>query len=1110
MRRIVPAVVVIYLLVSHAVLGGKTSPVSGVGHLYLNTPEGAPAGNVDVWLVRETFAIHGVTDAEGHIEFAVPSGTYRILVADRVHNWTAWQQVQIEAGKALRIRLHAGGVLRGRVLDQDTGDPVEGVRVTADQSEFVRALPGEILERYPGLRAIVRPTVRSDGSGQFEIRGLFPGIVTVTGYGRRYIVLQREIGILPAETHTIDLMAMRGGASLVLRIVDPAGRPVSRARVYVRSTEGRHPGWRSVSKRAFYTDNHGRVRLDGIPSDASFVVHIVDRPRISWRSEPLTLHEGEERGWEIKLPEGNIVTGQVVDESGDPVRNLQPIESVSTPDIAEREWIEVAAWDPPDKRGQFAVRGLPKGTYRIPLIAPGYVPEILTVRITGYGERIDLGRIVLRRGAHISGTVVTEDGHPVAGVRVVASVRGLLEGVGMLPFEAYTDGEGWFTIEGLKADRTYTLRVTGGYVTPESVEVPAGTEGVRIRVVPSGTVRGRLVNPEGDPVPAYVVAIQNKRLSYPPMGQRLDRVSALPPPGVFEIIDLVPRLDVLTIRAPGYGMEARQVQILPGEVTDLGTIVLQPACEIVFRIQNSERRPIPRVAAVLVSLDLLGYSVPELQGLSDASGRIRIPDVRPGRYHVEFSHPDFALTQGRLVIREDCSVAPSVWTLGEGGRLHVCVTDAQGRPVPKKRILIRRKDFMFGVRGLLTTGADGCVLSRRLQSGRYYVLTAQLIPGTKGRYTRVSREVQVENGVTKEVRLSMCSVELRGRLRIGSTPLIRGTVAISTSANEQTRGFHIVQLEGQPEFSACIESSDRIRFWIRDGGVHAWVFTVPLGTVQNPPATASSLWSLTKTEQGWFVDLHLPDATSVVTVTDAQTGVPIADATVKLDLGSVEISCTTTSSGQCALWGVPPVSGKLIVYGPKYMPYQQTVESGLPGTVSVRLGKGGRIFGRLLDLQGQPISGTLLVRIKTLRMYQFVRGDFDIQGVPSGETVTIIAIDTHRRYAPAVAQIRMESTEHQVDLRLQVPAILEVRVQDPERHPVAGAKVNVLLPDGTDITEYCRSDQGEVVTDHRGVARFDRVPGGSLVIRATVGSRIGQTGIMVVPGQAYRVSVEVK
>jgi hypothetical protein len=179
-------------------------------------------------------------------------------------------------------------------------------------------------------------------------------------------------------------------------------------------------------------------------------------------------------------------------------------------------------------------------------------------------------------GRTVTGTVLGPDGKPLAGARV----SGLKDMV-------YWDGDPLpgadFTATGLTEDQPRLLQfVHEGQRLAGSVVVRAGEAGpVRVRLEPWGTLSGRLVTPDGEPmtdVEVYSSGAKDDSLDAGtfPRPVRPDKG------GKFRAEGLVPGLKYsLSVSRRGYGLEIsgekpKDLTLRAGETKDLGDIRVKP------------------------------------------------------------------------------------------------------------------------------------------------------------------------------------------------------------------------------------------------------------------------------------------------------------------------------------------------------------------------------------------------------------------------------------------------------------------------------------------------------------------------------------------------------
>jgi hypothetical protein len=154
----------------------------------------------------------------------------------------------------------ADGVIRGRVVERDTGEPLRNVRV---------------LLRATGVQNL--PAATTNDEGVYELRGLPPARYTLTASKGGFVPVEfgqtrpngpgRPLQLAEGETlEKIDLMLPPGGV-IAGHVLDEAGEPIAGAVVQaVRqrySAEGRQAG--DPVGTSDVTDDLGQFRVFGLP-----------------------------------------------------------------------------------------------------------------------------------------------------------------------------------------------------------------------------------------------------------------------------------------------------------------------------------------------------------------------------------------------------------------------------------------------------------------------------------------------------------------------------------------------------------------------------------------------------------------------------------------------------------------------------------------------------------------------------------------------------------------------------------------------------------------------------------------------------------------------------
>jgi protocatechuate 3,4-dioxygenase beta subunit len=117
-----------------------------------------------------------------------PDETRRLFLYQPARNLVASADVTGVPPESIEIRLRPGGTVIGRLIDPQ-GDPIEGASLARDTMPR-RAAAGHLAEmkRDRGVVPDIRPYVKTDGKGRFEMKGLIPGLK----YSARLIVRRRS------------------------------------------------------------------------------------------------------------------------------------------------------------------------------------------------------------------------------------------------------------------------------------------------------------------------------------------------------------------------------------------------------------------------------------------------------------------------------------------------------------------------------------------------------------------------------------------------------------------------------------------------------------------------------------------------------------------------------------------------------------------------------------------------------------------------------------------------------------------------------------------------------------------------------------------------------
>ena len=384
------------VVLSGVVVDSDDKPIAGA-RLFpeLQTSQYSDIGLAASWvLVRES-------DHDGHFALnQLMPGNYVIRAfAD------GYAPIAVHSGPGstsdLRLVMTRGGNLSGRVLLAKTREPLGGVTVrTGSPQRFV-----------PPFSA------STSGDGSFHIGAITPGEWQLRLASDAYVLVDeaQPVKIVDGETTEITLLAQTFSGVMGTVSVEETGEPVAGADVRLYPIDG----YSQASPEATATsDTDGRYVIKTNKS-GSYAIGVIDA-----RDDPIVV-SGLTRGpdvtlepetvlspVDVHLPAGNLVSGIVVDDAGEPV--AQAIVIVSCGEVEPPFWVR----DSTKPDGTFAVRGaFPCGSVAVSIRIRN---ELLAYRdgivLTASGAR-DL-KFVLEKPSTLVVTAVDGESKPIANVEV--------------------------------------------------------------------------------------------------------------------------------------------------------------------------------------------------------------------------------------------------------------------------------------------------------------------------------------------------------------------------------------------------------------------------------------------------------------------------------------------------------------------------------------------------------------------------------------------------------------------------------------------------------------------------------------------------------------------
>ncbi|HEX5135351.1 MAG TPA: carboxypeptidase-like regulatory domain-containing protein [Planctomycetota bacterium] len=578
--------------------------------------EGAPAGGVEI-----------VAEAEGY-----GPGFFGASLG-----WGNPVPVQVRPGETvtgLEILLSKAVYVVGVVVDEE-GKPLKDVTVYASIAR--------------GFSYDTEAKSREDGrfrAGPFSVRQ--PGRVWAWFNAAGYAFEQASGEAQPGTD--VDLGEIRGTRRATVRgvLVDEAGAPVE-GRVLIQLGQGTTVG---TSKP------DGTFEMESVgPGKVTLVADRLEEPKL--KSAPLEIETASGQvieGLEIVLHETKAIRGRVIMPDGNP----RPGATLG---------LRLASGGGPsvrvgtDREGKFTFDDLVEGDYEVGLVSGyGWGEDMKFLEqpapVKAAAGRDDLEFIFPLKGAIVVGKVVAKrDGRPIRefGASFIQYKLFIPEGS---EFDSFTDENGEFRHEvdepgawqvdisatGYAAHRTDRFSLDAGEVKD------VGT----IRLGPGGTIAGRVVDAQQQPVAYARVNILNAKM------QTNEDEPYTDADGRFEVPGVSPGMFTVFAVSPRHplGM-VRGVMVKEGEKADV-QITFVEAAPLTIDVRDPSGQPVEGAAldftfpavAPLTSKMFRG-KIPPGYGShkSDAEGTIFQPCLPPGEVTITIEADGFEPVTKKLELK---------------------------------------------------------------------------------------------------------------------------------------------------------------------------------------------------------------------------------------------------------------------------------------------------------------------------------------------------------------------------------------------------------------------------------------------------------------------------
>jgi beta-lactamase regulating signal transducer with metallopeptidase domain/protocatechuate 3,4-dioxygenase beta subunit len=477
-------------------------PISG-GKLFLD------AGLVLTTGADGRFEVGGLS-REAHEAFVVAPGRMRMrLLFDN----TARAETELEAP------VPRAGKIVGRVTDPD-GRPIPGARVGREGSGKIFSLIGL--------------WVACDARGRFEYDDAVPPSqptrlsAAAPGYAGEW----RDGLVVPDDGRPLELhFRLRPVPGARKPPAQPKPRPPGDDGLRTVSGVVRGPDQEPVAgvlvswgyqpdanATQTRTDTKGRFRIS-VP-DKAVVLAVLPH---QFSPQFPAVAAGANQTVEVQLRAGRTARGRVLDETGKPVKDVQVIAVVPSPDPRAGGYRLSEAAVRTDAAGKFELQGLPDGPVRFDFFKPG-MSDVRGRELTLDGENNTV-TVKVSYGGAIYGRVVDRHGKPIRSFRVLVNApRDRRPGDQSGVFAGYigigvrfTSADGSFVLTDVGAGGVFRVTALAeGYgeatvdrVTAVPLNHLAATKPVVLRAGPPVSLRVRTLTADGRPVTGALVTLVN-------------------------------------------------------------------------------------------------------------------------------------------------------------------------------------------------------------------------------------------------------------------------------------------------------------------------------------------------------------------------------------------------------------------------------------------------------------------------------------------------------------------------------------------------------------------------------------------------------------------------
>ncbi len=773
-----------------------------------------------------------------------------------------------------------------------------------------------------------------------------------------------------------------------------------------------------------------------------------------------------------------------------------------------------------DAAGYAEFELMPPAAYDVFAEAEGFATG-LRERMTVQHDTKTLVSFRIEAGMTISGRILNEAQEPIAGARI--------GGLRWSDFSAVpavvSDGEGKFTLGGLRGGQHMVFANKDEYGGEQSQQVAAGTQDLEIVIKLGGEFSVRVTDAAtGQPITKFGLRPYLKV----PFAYLFAPLFEIDSPNGEHTMRLPPSDYGLEVSAAGYMLkDVTSIKISPpgaeGDAPAAEPIAIALEAAGIVRGKVVGRFTGKAVIGAEVFVEKGGFPpsrVKDLTTVTDENGVFVLDKLAPRTLSLRVAHVDHTSTLFEGVdpvpAGEDGSLPPPVeFALGSGGRIEGVVLDDARMPQSGTSMELTSGFDLFA-RRTAVTGDDGRYSFTNVPIDKTYTVSVgRFLPGQT---SRSKGSVKVAEGavVVIDFGTETGGFPLTGRVLRGAEPV--ANVSISLVSNDGGSALEQERTGDDGTFTFKQVQPGKYQLTAQSGGSRSIAVTVP---ADQPPEP---------------VEIVMATATIVGTVKDVSTGDALSGVYVEcervVEAGASNLSTIsqrwkgndiTGETGEFEIGGLEDGSYRIRAFREGY---GAVVEDGITivggadaAPVRLELGSPATVTGFVRNAAGTPISGAQLVVTDDQGRALFLvgltssssDGSYIQATLPPGRFTFAFSKDG---YAPAEKESEVAVGEQvTLDFTLLKGGTIDVVVTDEGGAPLGGALVDVLDADGNRIERAISissifSTQA-AKTDARGDCRLDGISPGTYTIGVSKDAASRRSDpFEVVEGGSSRVEIQ--